>query len=58
VIDWFGDWSDEGLWQVAKAFTKDLELMPEAFNNIDKSMMGGEDDPRHSAIVNSIVSFH
>jgi dynein heavy chain 1 len=57
VIDWFGDWTDEGLWQVGKEFTKDLDLINEAFTNIDKNM-GGDEDPKHAAIVNSIVAFH
>lgn len=35
VIDWFGDWSDEGLTQVAKEFTKDLDLLPESFVKLE-----------------------
>jgi dynein heavy chain 1 len=31
VIDWFGEWSDEGLLQVSKEFTKYLDILPESF---------------------------
>ncbi len=31
VIDWFGDWKDDGLLQVAKEFTKFLDISPSSF---------------------------
>ena len=52
VIDWFGDWSDEGLQQVGKEFTKDLDLLPESFVNLQKDT---EEDPKHMATYNAIV---
>mmetsp|Transcript_38915 Transcript_38915/g.38510 ORF Transcript_38915/g.38510 Transcript_38915/m.38510 type:complete len:144 (+) Transcript_38915:778-1209(+) len=33
VIDWFGEWADESLWQVAKEYTKYVELSDEYFEN-------------------------
>ena len=33
VIDWFGEWSSDGLLQVAKEFTKTLDILPECFLN-------------------------
>lgn len=32
VIDWFGDWSEEGLYQVAKEFTLVIDPVPESFD--------------------------
>lgn len=32
VIDWFGEWSDDGLLQVAKEFTRNLDILPESFS--------------------------
>jgi dynein heavy chain 1 len=31
VIDWFGDWPDEALWQVSKEFTSRIDASPESF---------------------------
>ena len=31
VIDWFGDWSEEGLLQVAKEFTNVIDPVRESF---------------------------
>ena len=31
VIDWFGEWSNDGLLQVAKEFTKSLDILSESF---------------------------
>jgi hypothetical protein len=31
-IDWFGDWSKDGLWQVCRKLTEDVELNVENFN--------------------------
>ena len=33
VIDWFGDWSQEGLWQVAREFTMQIDPDTDSFTN-------------------------
>ena len=60
VIDWFGEWVDESLWQVAKEFTKDIELMDESFEDYQPQERIGEEDtdPKHEALISSIVSIH
>jgi dynein heavy chain 1, cytosolic len=55
VIDWFGDWSRDGLWQVAKKLTEYVELRPENFISSKNDM---EHENMHSLIVESITSFH
>lgn len=47
VIDWFGDWSDDALHQVASVFTCDLKL---------QSME--DQDVGHRALVSSMVACH
>ena len=57
VIDWFGEWSDDGLLQVSKEFTKYLDILPESFsrpmevqqriNEEGKQIMV---DPKHDAL--------
>ncbi len=61
VIDWFGEWSEEGLFQVAKEFTKNMELPELSFS--DKSRQDwnkGEDveDIKHNVLVGGIVHMH
>jgi dynein heavy chain 1 len=51
VIDWFGDWSQEALFQVADAFTTDLELV-----NLYHDTRGEEE--ARGAFVASIVKSH
>ena len=60
VIDWFGEWDDESLWQVAKEFTREIELMEESFEGNNESEPMGEDssDPKHEALISSIASIH
>lgn len=53
VIDWFGDWSEEGLFQVAKEFTMIIDPVAESF---DPPIQ--EDDLRHGIVINTIVSMH
>lgn len=56
VIDWFGDWSRDGLWQVCRKLTENIELNTENFNiprNKDPDR-----ETMHSLIVNSITNFH
>ena len=49
VIDWFGDWPDEALWQVSKEFTKTVDSSPESFTESTES------DYRADAIISTIV---
>ena len=59
VIDWFGEWDDDSLWQVAKEFTKDIELMDESFENFDGNEVVGEDlNPKHEALITAVVGIH
>jgi dynein heavy chain 1, cytosolic len=62
VIDWFGEWDDESLWQVAKEFTKEIELIDESFEGFDGSIeeaIGEENiNPKHEALISTIVSIH
>ena len=59
VIDWFGEWDDDSLWQVAKEFTKDIELMDESFDNFKENEAVGENsDPKHDALINAVVNIH
>jgi len=53
VIDWFGDWSEEGLYQVAKEFTIAIDPDAESF---DPPIH--DDEPRHIILINTIVSMH
>jgi dynein heavy chain 1, cytosolic len=53
VIDWFGDWSEEGLFQVAKEFTLIIDPIAESF---DPPIH--DDEPRHAIVINTIVSMH
>ena len=53
VIDWFGDWSREGLFQVAKKLTENADLRKENFKKQDMSK-----DEMHTLIVDSITSYH
>ena len=53
VIDWFGDWSREGLFQVAKKLTENADLRKENFKKHDMSK-----DEMHTLIVDSITSYH
>ncbi len=56
VIDWFGDWSKDGLWQVCRKLTEHIELNTENFN------IPRNNDPdretMHNLIVNAITNFH
>lgn len=42
VIDWFGDWTDDGLLQVALEFTKFLDIPNNSFTK-DMSLEGGDE---------------
>lgn len=55
VIDWFGDWSDEALWQVAKEFTLFIDPDTESFENPRDAET---DELRKGTLVNTITYFH
>ncbi|PHJ17985.1 dynein heavy chain [Cystoisospora suis] len=40
VIDWFGEWNEKAMLEVAKAFTLPLSLPPEGFDDITKGAAG------------------
>jgi len=47
------------LWQVAKEFTKDIELIDESFENFNpREDVGEESNPKHVALISSIVNVH
>lgn len=52
VIDWFGDWPDEALWEVSKQFTKVIDSSPESF--VEKTDV----DQRSDSIISSIVKVY
>ncbi len=56
VIDWFGDWSKDGLYQVCRKLTEDVELNIENFSIARNSEP--DYDTMHSFIVNAITNFH
>ena len=53
VIDWFGDWSREGLFQVAKKLTETCQCRKENFKKQDMSQ-----DEMYTLIVDAITSYH
>ena len=53
VIDWFGDWSREGLFQVAKKLTENCQCRKENFKKQDLSQ-----DEMNALIVDSITAYH
>ena len=54
VIDWFGDWSRDGLWQVANKLTEYAEFSPDNFSKSGIS----DNEEMHGLIVDSITSYH
>lgn len=66
VIDWFGEWSTDGLLQVAKEFTRSLDLLPESFTRpMDPEQRTNPEDgrsyvvdPKHEALCRCIVEIH
>jgi len=65
VIDWFGDWTDDGLLQVAKEFIKFIDVPNESFtksmeldNDIDFGEGGQRSDPKLELISKCIVDVH
>jgi len=54
VIDWFGEWTRDGLWQVANKITEFAECRAENFNvrgELNEEMM-------HNLIVDVLTNFH
>ena len=55
VIDWFGEWSQEGLFQVAKEFTLTVDAEASSFKKKD---LKENAELRHTFMVNLIVQIH
>ena len=53
VIDWFGDWSRDGLFQVAKKLTEFVECRQENYMKDNLSV-----DEMYKCLVDSITSYH
>jgi dynein heavy chain 1 len=66
VIDWFGDWSDDGLLQVSKSFTESIDIPSDCFSKdvafdqqMDADESGGKViDPRNELLSECIVKLH
>lgn len=65
VIDWFGDWSDDGLLQVCKEFIKFCDIPGDSFEKPvemsadDAFEMGKKrQDPKIEMLSNCIVDIH
>lgn len=66
VIDWFGDWTDDGLLQVCLEFTKYLDFQSQSFtkNMDDAASIMNDDpsakrlDPKHELICQTMVEMH
>ena len=64
VIDWFGDWTDDGLLQVALEFTKNLDIPSDCFSkDMDMNEQNFTDgevrlDPKHELLSQCIVDIH
>jgi dynein heavy chain 1 len=70
VIDWFGDWSDDGLLQVSQSFTESIDIASDCFSR--DVTIGGDDrpqpdsdgdgekvmDPRNELLSQCIVQLH
>eukprot|EP01063_Lacrimia_lanifica_P037885 TRINITY_DN7923_c0_g2_i1.p1 TRINITY_DN7923_c0_g2~~TRINITY_DN7923_c0_g2_i1.p1 ORF type:complete len:2747 (+),score=1343.32 TRINITY_DN7923_c0_g2_i1:292-8241(+) len=55
TIDWFGEWSDEALQQVAAEYTNTLDVM--ASQDQEKPVFNTQEEA-HGALVTSIVKIH
>jgi len=58
VIDWFGEWSNDGLLQVAKEFTRNLDIQPDSFTKQLEMDMESKSDPKHELLCQAIVQIH
>ena len=55
VIDWFGEWSQEALFQVAKEFTLTIDPSESSFK---RKELRDNAELRHQFLVNNIVQIH
>jgi dynein heavy chain 1 len=65
VIDWFGDWSDDGLLQVAKSLTESIDIPSDSFSKdvemgeqIDLGDGAKQIDPKNELLAECIVKLH
>lgn len=62
VLDWFGDWSDQALYQVALEFTQTLDLEASSYappSPFPVAYIGLAMPPSHrSAVINTMVHVH
>lgn len=65
VIDWFGDWSDDGLLQVAKSLTESIDIPSDSFSKnvdvgeqIDLGDGAKPMDPKNELLAECIVKLH
>lgn len=63
VIDWFGDWTDDGLLQVVLEFTKFMDIQSNSFSkNMDMPNNKDKDrkriDPKNECLSMCIVEIH
>eukprot|EP00917_Polyrhabdina_sp_WS-2016_P007442 GHVP01016658.1.p1 GENE.GHVP01016658.1~~GHVP01016658.1.p1 ORF type:complete len:4656 (-),score=837.71 GHVP01016658.1:4666-18633(-) len=56
VIDWYGDWPEDALLQVATEFTQRLELVDDYFEQ-DSPMLGSQESKR-AALARAVVDMH
>ena len=62
VLNWFGDWSDQALFQVASEFTQSVDLDDPNYKSPDSIPIAYKDMPlpasHRDAVVNSMVHVH
>lgn len=65
VIDWFGDWSDDGLLQVAKSLTENVDIPSDSFSknvDADEQVALGDGakqvDPKNELLAECLVKVH
>ena len=67
VIDWFGDWSDDGLLQVATSLTESIDISSDCFSKevgFGENVMPTDEegarvvDPRNELLSECIVKLH
>ena len=56
VIDWFGDWSKQALFQVGKEFTRYIVPAEESFEN--PKLKNASEEERHLELVKTVVHVH
>jgi len=64
VIDWFGDWSEDAMKQVATELVRLVDIPNDSFNSMQQNYIetGDENaipvDPKNLALSNMIVEMH